>query len=101
MIKLLKKVALVGLGLQARVNEVVEEWVEKGEGNQRREARWVRDFLNRAEKDADYVDRKVGDACKKAFSLTKLASSDEVSKLAVKVDELADRVERMQETRQS
>ena len=96
MFKLVKKLVLAGLGLQARANEIVEEWVKEGERNQRKEAKWVKDLLARIEKDAVSFDQKIGDVCKKATSLIDLPSREELNRLAKRVDDLISRFEQAQ-----
>ena len=96
MYKLFKKLALAGLGLQARANEILEEWVKEGERNQRKEAKWVKDLLARLEKDAISLDQKIGNVCKKAVSLIDLPSREELNRLAKRVDDLISRFEQAQ-----
>jgi polyhydroxyalkanoate synthesis regulator phasin len=96
MFKFLKKAVLAGLGLQARVNEIVEDWVKEGERNQRKEAKWVKDLMAQLEKDAASFDQKANDLYKKVLSLIDLPSREEMSKLSKKVDDLISRFEHTQ-----
>ena len=96
MFNLFKKMVLAGLGLQARANEIVEEWVKEGERNQRKEAKWVKNLLARLEKDAVSFDQKIGEVCKKATSLIDLPSKEELNRLAKRVDDLISRFEQAQ-----
>ena len=99
MFNLVKKVVLAGLGLQARANEIVEEWIKEGERNQRKEAKWVKDLMARLEKDVEPVDQKIGDLYKKALSLIDLPSREELNRLSKKVDEVISRFEQAQKAK--
>lgn len=96
MFKLLKKVVLAGLGLQARANEMVDDWIKEGERNQRKEAKWVKDLMDRLEKDTASFDQKANDLYKKALSLIDLPSREEINRLSKKVDDLISRFEQTQ-----
>lgn len=94
MFDLFKRIVLAGLGLQARANQIVDEWVQEGQRNQRREAKWVRDILGRLEKDTAALDRKVGQVIGKVTSLVDMPSREELNQLSRKVDDLVSRFER-------
>ncbi len=94
MFKLLKKAAMVGLGLHSRVNEVVDEWVDRGEKNQSKEAKKVKNFLSRVEKDGEALDQKLSEVCSKVLSVANLATREEVTRLAGRVDDLVQRFDR-------
>lgn len=96
MFGILKKAVLAGLGLQARANEIVDEWIEKGKGNQRKEAVKIKTFLDRLEQDAQSLERTAGELCGKVLSFADLASREEMNKLSKKVDDLSNRFERTQ-----
>ncbi|GEM_PF-1905484 len=96
MFKFSKKMVLAGLGLQARINEIVEDWVKEGERNQRKEAKWVKDLMARLEKDTASFDQKANDLYKKALSLINLPSREEMNRLSKKVDDLISRFEQAQ-----
>jgi polyhydroxyalkanoate synthesis regulator phasin len=96
MFRIVKKITLAGLGLQARANEIVDEWVKEGERNQRKEAKWVKDVLARLEKDTVSLDEKLSKACKKTLSVIDLASREELTRLSKKVDDLISHLEQTQ-----
>jgi len=96
MFELLKKVVLAGLGLQARANEIVDDWIKEGERNQRKEAKWVKDLMARLENDAASFDQKAHDLYKKALSLVDLPSREEMNRLSKKMDDLISRFEQTQ-----
>ncbi len=96
MFDFLKKVVLAGLGLQARANEMVDDWIKEGERNQRKEAKWVKDLMDRLEKDTASFDQKAKDLYKKALSLIDLPSREEMNRLSKKVDDLISRFEQTQ-----
>jgi polyhydroxyalkanoate synthesis regulator phasin len=93
MFNLFKKVVLAGLGLQAQINERLDHWVKEGECNQRKEAKWVKDMLDRLERDTASFDQKANDLYKKALSLIDLPSREEMNRLSRKVDDLISRFE--------
>ncbi len=95
MFDLFKKAVLAGLGLQARANQVVEEWVQEGERSQRKEAKWARDMLGRLEKDSATLDRKFGEVVGRLTSLIDVPTRDELAELSRKVDEIVSRMDRM------
>jgi polyhydroxyalkanoate synthesis regulator phasin len=96
MFKLFKKVVLAGLGLQARANEVVNDWIKEGERNQSKEARWVKGLMDRLETEAASFDQKANDLYKKALSLVNLPSREEMNRLSKKVDDFISRFEQTQ-----
>lgn len=93
MFKILRKAAMVGLGLQARANQVIDEWVKEGEHNQRKEAKWVKDLLDRLEREAEPLDEKLNQVYKKALSLFDIPTREDFNRLSKKVDELLSRLE--------
>ena len=97
--KVFRKMVLAGLGLQVKLNEVVDELVEKGQHNERREARAVREWMERTLQSREELDRRFQEAVQKAVSTLGLPTRKDLEALEARIQELAQRLDQMEARR--
>lgn len=91
-----KRLVLAGLGVQAKLNEKMDELVRAGEENPRQEAKKVREMLQRAEGDLSDLAKRMSKVSRDAFRGLKLSSRSEIDELTRQIQELAVKVARLE-----
>lgn len=97
MLEILRKALLAGLGVQERAKELVDELVKKGELSQSEGAKLMKELMEKAEKGGEEIDKKVGGIVQKTLEKLNLPSRKDMEDLEKKVQELSNRLKRLEE----
>lgn len=97
--QLFRKMVLAGLGLQVKLNEVMDDLVEKGQHNDRREAQAVREWMERTLRSREELDQCLQEAVQKAVSSLGLPTRKDLESLEARLQELVERLEQMESRR--
>ena len=89
----MKKVVLAGLGVRAKVNEVVDELVKKGEGAQDQPSLRVREFVASCEQSARGAERLVKEGMDAVAKVVRTTGRTDLDALERKLQELSQQVE--------
>ncbi len=90
---LMRKAVLAGLGVRAKVNEVVDELVKKGEGAQDRPSLKVREFVASCEQSARGAERLVKEGADAVARAVRTPGRADLAALERKLQELSQKVE--------
>ncbi len=90
---LVKKAVLAGLGVRAKVNEVVDELVKKGEGAQDQPSLRVREFVASCEQSARGAERLVKEGVDAVAKVVRTTGRTDLDALERKLQELSQQVE--------
>lgn len=89
MFSILRKAALVGLGLTEHAKEVVEELARKGEASQSEEAQRLKSFFASAEKGEQELNQKLSDLGQRIAGGIRFPSRADLDRLEKELSELA------------
>ena len=98
MFDVIRKAMLAGFGVQEKVNEFVQEMIEKGELSSSQGAKLVKEWSNKAEKSGEELNKTVADLVKTAVGKVNVATTDDLEKLSRKVQALSARVKKLEES---
>lgn len=90
---LMKKAVLAGLGVRAKVNEVVDELVKKGENAQDQPSLRVREFVASCEQSARGAERLVKEGVDMVAKVVRTTDRTDLDALERKLQELSRQVE--------
>jgi len=92
MVKLMKKIMLAGLGVEAKARETWEDLVRRGEENQEEYAKKVKDRVALLEKDLKGIGKKNRDLIEKVMDKLPIATKADLDRLEKKIQELSARL---------
>jgi polyhydroxyalkanoate synthesis regulator phasin len=90
---LMKKAVLAGLGVRAKVNEVVDELVKRGESAQDQPSLKVREFVASCEQSARGAERLVKEGVDAVAKVVRTPGRTDLDALERKLQELSQKVE--------
>ncbi len=99
MFDIVRKALLAGLGAQEKAKELVEDLVKKGELNQSDGAKLIKEVMEKAEKGTEEIDKKVGAIVQKTLEKLNLPNRKDIEALEKNVQELTNRIKRIEETK--
>lgn len=89
MVKLMKKMVMAGLGVEAKARETWEDLVRRGEENQEDYAKKVKDRVASLEKDLKELGKKNRDLIDKVMDKLPIATKADLDRLEKKIRELS------------
>ncbi len=92
MFTLLKKAALVGLGVTERAKEVLDDLSKKGEENQSDGANKLKSFLESGERIEAECNQKIEDVCKRVTRSVRIPNRADIERLEKGLADLAEQV---------
>ena len=93
---MVRKALLAGLGMQEKVEELVDDLIKKGELNEREGAKLMKEWMERAKTSTQDVSKMASDSMNMAFDKLNVASKDEMNALSKKVQQLSVRVKKLE-----
>lgn len=99
MLTLLRKAALIGLGLTEQAKEMVELLAKKGEENQSEEAQRIRAFFDSAEKGGREINQKAEDLYQRLAGKIKVPTHADIERLEKELADLAAQLRRWEGSR--
>ncbi|HTN44323.1 MAG TPA: phasin family protein [Nitrospiria bacterium] len=89
MVKLMKKMVLAGLGVEAKARETWEELLRRGEENQNNYAKKVKGRVADLEKDLKDLEKKERDLVDRVMAKLPIATKADMDRLEKKIQELS------------
>lgn len=96
---ILRNALLAGFGVQEKVREFVDDLVKKGELSESQGAKLVKEWSEKAEKNTDEIGKSLGDIVRKTLEKMNMPTRDDIQKLEEKVNSLALKISKMEETK--
>lgn len=91
-----RKALLVGLGVQERVKEFIDELIKKGELSDAQGAKLLKEWMGKAEESTKSLNKTITEFVGKTLEKMNLPSRDEIDKLSRKVQALSVRVKKLE-----
>lgn len=92
MFETLDKLMLAGLGAMTmtreRAEEIFDEYVEKGKAQKDQRSGFIKDLMDRAEKNRKDMEKLVEEQIEKVLTKQPLATKDDVKRIEDKLDQL-------------
>ncbi|MEC4675860.1 MAG: phasin family protein [Nitrospirota bacterium] len=96
---ILRNALLAGFGVQEKVREFIDDLVKKGELSESQGAKLVKEWSEKAEKNTDEIGKSLGDIVGKTLEKMNMPTRDDIQKLEEKVNSLALKLSKMEETK--
>jgi polyhydroxyalkanoate synthesis regulator phasin len=93
---MVRKALLAGLGMQEKVEELVDDLIKKGELNEREGAKLMKEWMDRAKTSTQDVTKMATDSMSMAYEKLNVATRDEMNALSKKVQQLSVRVKKLE-----
>jgi len=94
MVRLMKKVIMAGLGVEAKARETWEDLVRRGEANEEGYAKRVRERMGFLEKDLKELEKKEREFVDKVMAKLPIATKADLDRLERKIQELTDKLKK-------
>ena len=95
----IRNAMLAGFGMQEKVREFIDDLVKKGELSETQGAKLVREWSEKFEKNTTEISKNISDAVTKTLEKMKLSTKEDIVKLNEKIDSLATRITKVEETK--
>ena len=95
---IIRSAMLAGFGVQEKVREFIDDLVKKGELSESQGAKLVKEWSEKADKNAEDISKSLNELVQKALEKMSLPSRDEVAKLKEQVNALSERIQKLEET---
>ena len=92
-----RKALLAGLGMQAKVKDLIDELVKKGELSETQGAKLIKEWSEKADKLGKDLGESLTDIANKALEKMNIPTRDEVDRLSRKVQALSARLKKLEE----
>ncbi|MBI5050950.1 MAG: phasin family protein [Nitrospirae bacterium] len=92
-----RRALLAGLGMQAKVNDLVDELIKKGELSETQGARLIKEWSEKADKSGKDLGKSLTDIVNKALEKMNVPTKDEVERLSRKVQAISARLKKLEE----
>lgn len=94
---IIRSAMLAGFGVQEKVKEFIDELVKKGELSESQGAKLVKEWSEKADKNAEDLSKSLNELVQKALEKMNLPSNDEIAKLREQVNALSERTKKLEE----
>jgi polyhydroxyalkanoate synthesis regulator phasin len=98
LLDIIRNAMLAGFGVQEKVMEFVDDLVKKGELSESQGAKLVKEWSEKADKNAEDISKTLNDLLKKTIEKMKLPTKEEVDKLSEQVNILSEKIRKLEET---
>lgn len=98
--EVVKNALLAGFGVQEKVNEFIAELVKKGELSESQGAKLVKEWTDKADRNAEQLGTNISEIISKTVEKMTLATKGDIEALNTKVQALALRVKKLEGIRE-
>jgi polyhydroxyalkanoate synthesis regulator phasin len=91
-----RKALLVGLGVQEKVKEFIDELIKKGELSEAQGAKLLKEWMGKAEESSKSLNKTLSEFVGKTMERMKIPTRDEIDKLSRKIQALSVRVKKLE-----
>jgi len=97
--EIIRNSMLLGLGVQEKVKDFVDELVKKGELSESQGAKLAKEWTDKAEKNTEEISNSLNDLLKKTIDKMKLPSKDDLDKMNEQISALTERIKKLEENK--
>lgn len=94
-----RRALLAGVGIQAKVKELIDELVKKGELSETQGAKLIKEWSDKADKTGKDLSKSIADLIDKTLEKMNIPTRDEVERLNMKVQSLSTRLKKLEEAK--
>jgi polyhydroxyalkanoate synthesis regulator phasin len=94
---IIRNAMLAGFGVQEKLREFVDDLVKKGELSESQGAKLVKEWTEKADKNAQDISNSLNELVHKALEKMSLPSKDDIAKLKEQVSALSERIRKIEE----
>lgn len=91
-----RKALLVGLGIQQRVKEFIDELVKKGELSEAQGAKLLKEWMKKTEETTKDINKTISELVSKTLERMNIPTKDDIDKLNRKLQALSVRVKKLE-----
>ncbi len=99
--ELVHRALMAGIGIPEKLNELVDDLVQKGELSESQGAKLVKECSDKVSKSGEDITKGITETVNKALEKMNIPTADEIEKLNKKVTSLAARVKKLEEASSS
>ncbi len=96
MFDLIKKGILAGLGVQEKAKEFIEELIKKGEMSEAEGSKAIKDIMERTERNAKELDKRVRETVQKALDKINIPTREDIHDLKKKIETLSAKIKELE-----
>lgn len=97
--EIIRNSMLLGLGVQEKVKDFVDELVKKGELSESQGAKLAKEWTDKAEKNTEDITNSLNDLLKKTIDKMKLPLKEDLDKANEQILELTERIKKLEENK--
>lgn len=91
-----RKALLVGIGVQEKVKEFIDELIKKGELSEAEGAKLIKEWTEKAEKSTEGLRQSITGLVNSTLEKMKLPTREEIERLEKKIDRLSERLKKLE-----
>ncbi|MEK6690284.1 MAG: phasin family protein [Nitrospirota bacterium] len=91
-----RKALLVGLGVQEKAKEFIDELIKSGELSEAQGAKIMKEWMGKAEESSKGLNKTLSEFVSKTLEKTNIPTRDEIDKLSRKIHALSVRVKKLE-----
>lgn len=89
MVKLMRKMVMAGLGVEAKARETLEDLIRRGEENQNKYAKKMKEQVSGLEKDLKELEKKEREIVDRVMAKLPIATKADMDRLEKRIQELS------------
>jgi len=97
--EIIRNSMLLGLGVQEKVKDFVDELVKKGELSESQGAKLAKEWTDKAEKNTEDISNSLNDLLKKTIDKMRLPSKEDLDKMSEQISTLTERIKKLEENK--
>jgi len=97
--EIIRNSMLLGLGVQEKVKDFVDELVKKGELSESQGAKLAKEWTDKAVKNTEDISNSLNDLLKKTIDKMRLPSKEDLDKMSEQISTLTERIKKLEENK--
>ncbi len=97
-IDMVRNALLAGFGAQEKMREFIDELVKRGELSELQGAKLVKEWSEKVEKNTEDISKSINEVASKTLEKMNFATQEDLRKINEKIDLLAEKIAKMQNT---
>ncbi len=97
--EIIRNSMLLGLGVQEKVKDFVDELVKKGELSETQGAKLAKEWTDKAEKNTEDISNSLNDLMNKTIDKMKLLSKEDLDKINEQISAITERIKKLEENK--
>lgn len=95
---MVRNALLAGFGAQQKMKEFIDELVKRGELSESQGAKLVKEWSEKVEKNTEDISKSINEVASKTLEKMNFATQEDLRKINEKIDLLAEKIAKLQNT---